>query len=132
MVAEVFAAEKIAELALGALVGTSVGKLTEGGLAKSLALWGKIKQRFSGQPEAATVLAAVEANPSPAAVSQVTPLLQTEMSADPGFAQELQGLARQVRNELNASQTTVTMQGESHDQSTFKQVGSIQAENVSF
>ncbi len=132
MVLEVLAVEKIAELALAALVGTGVGEMTKGALAKSRELWGTIRQRLGAKPEAASTIAAIEANPSPATVTQVVPLLQAEMSSDPAFAQALQGLARQVRNELNASQTTIHMQGESHDESTFKQIGTINAENVNF
>ena len=115
MALELFTAEKIAELAFGAVIETGAGKLTEGAIAKGKQLWQKIRNRLKGEPTAEAALVEVEQNHSKEHLAQVVPFLQVEMLKDSQFAHEIQILAQEITN--TGSQDNITMNVEAHDSS---------------
>ncbi len=114
MALELFTAEKIAELAFGAVIGTGAGKLTEGAIAKGKQLWQKIRNRLKGEPTAEAALVEVEQNHSKEHLAQVVPFLQVEMLKDPQFAQEIQTLAQEITN-VGSQDNIETKDFEAHD-----------------
>ncbi len=95
-------AAKILELVFGKVIETGAGKLTEGALVKGKQLWGKIRDKLKGEPTAEAALVKVE-NGSKADLEEVVPFLQVEMLKDKPFAEEIQTLAHEFKQEINIS-----------------------------
>lgn len=129
MMLEITAAE-IAKVAFEAFIG----KLTEGALSGGLELWKKIKGKLKKEPAVEAVIVEAERSRSEEMVQQrVVPFLQVEMIKDPEFAREIQTLAQQIRQEINAgNQENIFLTATAHDNSTVKQVGKIDADTVNF
>ncbi|NET53826.1 MAG: hypothetical protein F6K09_35880, partial [Merismopedia sp. SIO2A8] len=120
---ELFAAEKIAELAFGAVIETGTSELVK-------KLWGKIRNKLRGEPVAEAALVEIEQNHSKEQLAKIVPFLQVEMLKDQQFAQEMQALA----NEINTgSQENITQQDfEARDNAGVvgKQVGTVNKAGV--
>jgi len=129
MLAELAAAE-IAKIAFEAVIG----KLTEGAMEKGVELWKKIKGKLQKEPAVATVLVEAEKTKSEAIIEQkVVPFLQVEMLKDHNFAQEIQTLAREIKQIINTgNRENIAMNATAYDNSTVKQVGKIEADTVNF
>lgn len=95
-------AAKILELVFGAVIETGAGKLTEGALVKGKQLLGKIRDKLKGKPTAEAALVKVESG-SKEDLKKVVPFLEVEMLEDEPFAQELQTLAHEFKQEINIS-----------------------------
>ncbi|NET04581.1 MAG: hypothetical protein F6K16_07565 [Symploca sp. SIO2B6] len=123
MTLELFAAEKIAELAFGAVIETGTSELVK-------KLWGKIRNKLRGEPVAEAALVEIEQNHSKEQLAKIVPFLQVEMLKDQQFAQEMQALA----NEINTgSQENITQQDfEARDNAGVvgKQVGTVNKAGV--
>ncbi|MCL1464849.1 hypothetical protein [Argonema galeatum] len=127
------AAAKIAEIAFGKLVETAVGKGIEAGLEKLKPLRDKIWHKLTGNADAEAALAEVQQNPFPANVERVATFLDVAMIEDKPFANEIQTLAQQINQEIDAR----TIQDNSktqinRDNATGNQVENVKAENVHF
>ncbi|WP_425217319.1 hypothetical protein, partial [Tumidithrix helvetica] len=61
----------------------------------------KIKEKLSGNPEAAEAIAQGEASGSEAEANSIATHLQAVMTSDPSFAEELKEIATKIHNELN-------------------------------
>lgn len=96
-------AAKILELVFGKVIETGASKLTEGALVKGKQLLGKIRDKLKGEPTAEAALAKVESDKSQADLEEVVPFLQVEMIKDKPFAQEIQTLAQEFKQEINIS-----------------------------
>lgn len=96
-------AAKILELVFGAVIETGAGKLTEGALTKGKQLLGKIRDKLKGEPTAEAALVKVENDKTKADLDKVVPFLQVEMIKDEPFAQEIQTLAQEFKQEINIS-----------------------------
>lgn len=127
-------AAAIAKLAFDAVIQTGAGKLTEAAIAKGKQLWQKIRGKVKEEGATEAVLAEVEKERSLEILEQkVVPLLQVAMRKDSQFAQEIQNIAQQINQEIQeGSRDNIQMTATSHDQSTLKQVGKIDADTVSF
>ncbi|NER31920.1 MAG: hypothetical protein F6J89_31025 [Symploca sp. SIO1C4] len=123
MTLELFTAEKIAELAFGAVIETGTSELVK-------KLWGKIRNQLRGEPVAEAALVEIEQNHSKEQLAKIVPFLQVEMLKDQQFAQEMQALA----NEINTgSQENITQQDfEARDNAGVvgKQVGTVNKAGV--
>lgn len=107
MTLELLAAEKIAELAFGAVIETGASELVK-------KLWGKIRNKLRSEPVAEAALVEIEQNYSKEPLSKIVPFLQVEMLKDQQFAQEMQALA----NEINTgSQENITQNVDSPESS---------------
>ncbi|MDJ0634891.1 MAG: hypothetical protein QNJ34_17005 [Xenococcaceae cyanobacterium MO_188.B29] len=86
---ELLAAEKLLEMALGAIVG---GATTEG----VIRLWQAIKNRLlKNQPIEAEIVE-LEQNPTQENLKRLEPFLQVEMYKDKLFAEEISKLAQEI------------------------------------
>ncbi len=122
MTLELFTAQKIAELAFGAVVETSVGKLTEGAIANTKQLWQKIRDKLKGEPAAEAALVEIEQNHSREHLAQILPFLQVEMIKDPQFAQEIKKLAQEINTE-NQENITINVENPQSSPVVGKQEG---------
>lgn len=124
------AAAEIAKVAFEAVIG----KLAEGVLPLGKQLWDKIKNKLKGEPTVEAVLIKAEKTKSEEIIQQqVVPFLQVEMLKDPQFAQEIQTLTQQIKQEINTgNQDNISMTATAYDSSTVKQVGKIEADTVNF
>ncbi len=67
-------------------------------------LWQKIRSKFHGNPLAEKALNNAEQTRSSEILEQqVVPLLQITMSQDRQFAEEIQNIAKQIKQEINAN-----------------------------
>ena len=123
MALELFTAEKIAELAFGAVIETGAGKLTEGAIAKGKQLWQKIRNRLKGEPTAEAALVEVEQNHSKEHLAQVVPFLQVEMLKDSQFAHEIQTLAQEITNVGSQDNITINVENPQSSPVVGKQAG---------
>ena len=97
-------ATAIAKLAFDAVIQTGAGKLTEAAIEKGKQLWQKIRGKVKEEGVTEAVLVEVEKNKSSKILEeQVVPFLQVAMLKDPQFAQEIQNIAQQINQEINAS-----------------------------
>jgi len=110
-------AAKILELVFGKVIETGATKLTEGALVKGKQLLGKIRDKLKGESTAEAALAKVESDKTKADLEEVVPFLQVEMLKDKPFAQEIQTLAQEFKQEINInqSQDNTVMNQENHD-----------------
>ena len=127
-------AAAIAKLAFDAVIQTGAGKLTEAALEKGKQLWQKIRGKVKEEGVTEAVLVEVEKNKSSKILEEkVVPFLQVAMLKDPQFAQEIQNIAQQFNQEIQeGSKDNIQVTAISHDQSTQKVVGKIDADRVSF
>ncbi len=87
---ELFTAEKLLEMALGAIVG---GATTEG----VTRLWQTIKNRLrKNQPVIEAEIVELEQNPTQENLKPLEPFLQVEMHKDRLFAEEISKLAKEI------------------------------------
>ncbi len=101
---ETLTAEAIAQLAFDGVIQAGAGKLTEAALAKCQQLWQKIRGKVKEEGVAEAVLVDVEKNKSSQILEEkVVPFLQAAMLKDPQFTQEIQNIAQQINQEINAS-----------------------------
>ena len=97
-------ATEIAKLAFGGAIQASAGSLSQAAIERAKILWRKIREKFQGNPIAEESLNDAESQRSPEILEQeVVPLLQVAMRKDPQFAQEIQVIAQQINQEINAS-----------------------------
>ena len=89
MTLEILTAEKIFELAFGAVIETGASELAK-------KLWQKIRNKLKGEPVAEAALVEIEQNHSREKLAQIVPFLQVEMLKDQQFAQEMQTLAKEI------------------------------------
>ena len=120
MTIEPLTAAAIAKLAFEAVIQTGAGKFTEAALNKSRQLWQKIRGKLQEDSAAEAAIAEVEKQKSPKSQEileqQVVPFLQVAMLKDPQFTQEIQNIAQQINQEIQAgSQDTITMNVEARD-----------------
>ncbi len=100
---ETLTAGEIAELAFNAVIQAGVGKLKEVALEKGKQLWQKIRGKVKEEGVTEAVLVEVEKNKSSQILEeQVVPCLQKAMGKDPQFAQEIQNIAQQINQEIEA------------------------------
>ena len=127
-------AAAIAKLAFDGVIQAGAGKLTDTAINQAKLLWEKIRDKFKEEPSAEKALIETEEQRSPEILEQqVVPFLHVAMVKDPQFAQEIQNIAQEINQEIGAnSQDEFQMEAQGYDQSTVKQVGKIQADNVSF
>ena len=120
-------ATAIAKLAFDAVIQTGAGKLTEAALEKGKQLWQKIRGKVKEEGVTEAVLVEVEKNKSSQILEEkVVPFLHVAMLKDSQFAQEIQNIAQQINQEVQeVSKDNILMKGASYDQSTFKQIASI-------
>ena len=101
---ETLTAAAIAKLAFDGAIQAGAGKLTEAALAKAKQLWQKIRGKVKDEGVQETTLVEVETQKSLAIFEQqVVPFLQAAMLKDPQFAKEIQNIAQQINQEINAS-----------------------------
>lgn len=87
---ELFTAEKLLEMALGAVVGDATSGLTK-------SLWTRISDRLrKNQPVIEAEIVELEQNPTREKLKQLEPFLQVEMHKDRLFAEEITKLAREI------------------------------------
>ena len=97
-------AAEIAKLAFGGAIQAGAGALSQAAIERAKKLRQKIREKFQGNPIAEQALNDVEKQQSPEILEQeVVPLLQMVMRQDPQFAQEIQVIAQQINQEINAS-----------------------------
>ncbi|NEP02756.1 MAG: hypothetical protein F6K58_29725 [Symploca sp. SIO2E9] len=123
MTLELLAAEKIAELAFGAVIETGASELVK-------KLWGKIRNKLRSEPVAEAALVEIEQNHSREQLTKIVPFLQVEMLKDQQFAQEMQALAHEINT---GSQENITQQDfEARDNAGVvgKQVGTVNKAGV--
>lgn len=127
-------AAAIAELVFNTVISTVARKPTEAILEKGKELWQKIRGKVKDEGITEAVLLELEKQKSQEILEQqIVPFLQVAMMKDPQFAQDIQNIAQQVNQEIEVSgQDNVSMNATAYDQSTVKQVGKIEAENVQF
>lgn len=90
MIIELFTAEKLLEMALGAIVG---GATTEGGIR----LWQAIKNRLlKNQPVIEAEIVELEQHPTRENLKPLEPFLHVEMHKDKLFAEEISKLAQEI------------------------------------
>ena len=131
---ETLTAAAIAKLAFDAVIQTGAGKLTEAGIAKAKELWQKIRGKVKDEGVTEKALAEVENQKSQEVLEQqIVPFLQVAMLKDAEFAKEIQHIAQQVNQDIEVgSQDNISLNATAYDQSTVKQVGKIEGDNVSF
>ena len=101
---ETLTAAVIAKLAFDGVIQAGAGKLTEAALEKGKQLWQKIRGKVKEEGVTEAVLVEVEKNKSSQILEEkVVPFLQAAMLKDPQFAQEIQNIAQQINQEINAS-----------------------------
>ena len=124
----------IAKLAFDAIIQTGAGKLTEDAIEKGKQLWQKIRGKLKDEPTVEAAFLEIENNQSQEVLEQqIVPFLQVAMLKDTQFNQEIQEIAQQINQEINGGdQDTIHITAKAYDQSTVKQVGKIEADNVSF
>jgi hypothetical protein len=124
------AAAEIAKIAFEA----AIGKLAEGAVSQGMQLWDKIKQKFKGEPTVEAALVEAEKTKSEDIIQQqVVPFLQVEMLKDPQFAREIQTVAQQIKQTIDAGdRDNISITATAYDNSSVKQVGKIEADNVNF
>ncbi len=97
-------AVEIAKLAFSGVIQAGSGALSVVGAKK---LWQKIRDKFQGNPMAEQALNDAEQQQSFKILEQeVVPLLQISMRQDRLFAEEIQNIAQQINQEINAVTTT--------------------------
>lgn len=133
MTLEIFTAKAIAELVFGKLVETAVGKAIEAGADKLAPLRDKIFHRLKGDAQAEIALMDVEKNPSGPNLDRVATFLDAAMRTDKPFADEIQAMAQQINQEIDArniqdnSRTMIN-----RDNAKGYQVENVKGENVQF
>lgn len=127
-------AAAIADLALKAAINTGAGELTKAAIVKGKLLWQKIRGKVKEEGATEAALLEVEQERSLEILEQqVVPFLDVAMQKDSQFAQEIQNIAQQINQEIQeGSKDNIQMTATSHDQSTLKQVGKIDADTVNF
>jgi predicted acetyltransferase len=125
-------AAKIIELVFETAIATGATQATEGAIAQGKVLWQKIKARFQGQPQLQQALEESEKQQSQAILEAeiLTPLAE-EMQRDRDFAEEIEALYREIE-QLRQEGDKISITGTSHDDSTLKMVGKIEAKEVNF
>ena len=99
---QLFAAEKLLEMALSAIVGNAA---TEG----STKLWQTIFNRLrQNQPEIEAEIVELEQNPTQENLKPLEPFLQVEMHKDKLFAEEISKLAREIAKANSNSGDNIT------------------------
>jgi|GEM_PF-2430934 len=88
---ELFAAEKLLEMAFAGIVGNTA---TDG----VRLLWQKIKNRLSRNPSIEAEIIELEQNPTQEKLKLLEAFLQVEMHQDKLFAEEISKLAKEVEN----------------------------------
>ena len=97
-------AAEIAKLAFGGAIQAGAGALSQAAIERAKKLWQKIREKFQGNPIAEEALKDAEEQRLLEILEQeVVPLLQMVMRQDPQFAQEIQNLAQQINQEINAN-----------------------------
>jgi hypothetical protein len=81
--------------------GETAKKTVGGALTLAKELRDKITARFKGNAKAEAAIAAMEIDHSPTVLTKLEVYLDDEMADDPGFARELQQVARQIINIQN-------------------------------
>ncbi|MDJ0719775.1 MAG: hypothetical protein QNJ54_37065 [Prochloraceae cyanobacterium] len=124
-------AAEIAKLAFNGVIQAGAGALS---VVSAKKLWQKIRSKFQGNRIAIEALNDAESQRSPEILEEkVVPLLEEAMGKEPQFAQEIQMIAVQINHEIEANTADeIQMNAKAYNQSTVKQVGKIQADNVSF
>ena len=114
------------------IVSLAAQKFAEGAAGKAAEklvekLWDAIVSRFAGRKKTEENLAAiVEAKgQAPEALQKVATVLEGEFVEDEAFQQELQGLAQQIINIQNQSQSQVANTFTSQDNSQMRAVGVV-------
>ncbi len=127
-------AAAIAKLVFDAVIQTGTGKLTEKAIEKGQQLWQKIRGKVKEEGVTEAILVEVEQQKSWEVLErQIVPFLQVSMIKDPNFKQDIQNIAQQFNQEINKeSQDNISMNANAYDQSTVKQVGKIDANEVNF
>lgn len=126
----IFTAAEIAELVFNTVIQTVARKPTEAVLTKGTELWRKIRGKVKDEGIAEPVLVELENSKSQEILErQIVPFLQAAMLKDPQFAQEIQNIAQQIKQEIKTtSQDSITQQEfETHDNSVV--AGTIKGEN---
>ncbi|HEY9849641.1 MAG TPA: hypothetical protein V6D28_09305 [Leptolyngbyaceae cyanobacterium] len=127
------AAVKIAEIAFGKLLETAVGKGIEASLDKLKPLRDRIWHRLKGDAQAEIALIEVEKNASGPNLDRVATFLDAAMRTDKPFADEIQMMAQQINQEIDArniqdnSRTMIN-----RDNAKGYQVENVKGENVQF
>ena len=97
----IFTAEKLLEMALGAIVGNAA---TEG----STKLWQTIKNRLRQNQPIEAEIVELEQHPSRENLKPLEPFLQVEMYKDKRFAEEISELAREIARANSNSGDNIT------------------------
>ncbi|MGK7893790.1 MAG: hypothetical protein AB4372_09235 [Xenococcus sp. (in: cyanobacteria)] len=122
----------IAELVFNTVIQTAVRKPTEAILEKGKELWQKIRGKVKEEGVTEDVLLELEKQKSQEILEQqIVPFLQVAMLKDSQFAQDIQDIAEQIKQETKAtSQDIIEQQDfEAHDSSAV--VGKVeQARNI--
>ncbi|MGK7951844.1 MAG: hypothetical protein AB4368_24410 [Xenococcaceae cyanobacterium] len=102
---ELFTAEKLLEMALGAIVGGA----TTGGVTR---LWQIIKNRLrQNEPVIEGEIVELEQNPSQEKLKSLEPFLHVEMRKDRLFAEEISKLAQEIAKANSGNKTdNITVQ----------------------
>ena len=125
-------AAAISELVFNTVIQTVTRKPTEAILEKAQKLWLKIRGKVKEEGVTESVLLELENQKSQQILEQqIVPFLQAAMLKDPQFAEEIQNIAKQIKQETQAkSQDSITQQEfETHDSSAV--VGKVEkAKNI--
>jgi len=116
----------------GIIAGLAAQKFAEGAAGKAAEklvekLWDSIVSRFKGRKKTEENLATIAGSKgqAPEALLKVATVLEGEFVEDEAFQQELQGLAQQIINIQNQSQSQVANTFTSQDNSQMRAVGVV-------
>ena len=114
------------------IAGLAAQKFAEGAAGKAAEklvekLWDSIVSRFKGRKKTEENLATIAGSKgqAPEALLKVATVLEGEFVEDEAFQQELQGLAQQIINIQNQSQSQVANTFTSQDNSQMRAVGVV-------
>ena len=124
-------AAAIATIAFETIIQTGAGTLTEAAIEKGKELWQKIRGKVKDEGVTEAILVELENQKSQEILEQqIVPFLKVAMLKDSQFAQHIQDIAEQIKQEKGMSQEIITQQGfETRDSSAV--VGKVeQAQNI--
>ncbi|NEO85199.1 MAG: hypothetical protein F6J87_13260 [Spirulina sp. SIO3F2] len=133
MVLGTLSAGEILTIAFESAVAVGCEKAVEGAWDKGKSLWGIIRRQLGREPEAEVALALVEQSQTLDYLpSEIVQFLQAELFRDPAFAEQVRCLAQEVLVLGQPEAENIAINATSHDESTQKVVGKIEAKEVNF
>lgn len=122
----------------GLVIAFGMGMWNKAGEDTFDALRGFLTERLQGTPTGRALAAGEDIDPQQVTIDveaiapdpeldKLVAKVNDLLAQNEGLKKQVEAAIAQAKNE-----PTITMKGESHDQSTFKQIGKVEGQNISF